>query len=328
MIIVRPADVPPNETDSTAAVLTASNVPETDSGESGWVSGTAYDKGAIVSVLGTTQRRYESLTSGNEDNYPPTDDGTNWLDLGATNRWRMFDGGTETLTRQAESIEVTLEPRGLVNALAFFNVNANQIRVTVTPPGASEAVYDQTYELLIGVEEANWWSYFFGSVQSTIDPTRDLVLLNLPQYLDPKLEITISRGEAGETDPDAQPSIGQLILGRQQIFGSTLYGSSIGIKDYSRKEPDDFGNFQVVERRFSKTAEFDVILSTQDVSKLQRALAERRATPTVYVGSASACLDCADQIHEETLIYGYYRDFNVVLSNRNTSSLSIEIEGL
>ena len=232
MIIVRPADVPPNETTATGAVLTASNVPETDAGEAEWVSGTTYDVGDIVSVLGDTQRRYESLIDYNQGNDPVDDDGTNWLDLGATNRWRMFDGGTGTLTRQAESIEVTIKPSNLVNAIAFFNVSASQIRVTATPQNSSEVGYDQTYDLIIGLEESNWWSYFFGSVQSTIDPVRDLVLLNLPQYINPTITVTISRGDIYTTDPDAQPSIGQLVVGRQQNFGATLYGSSVGIKDY------------------------------------------------------------------------------------------------
>ena len=130
MIIIRPTAVPPNDLNDPDAVLIDSNVAATDAGEGVWASGTTYDEGDIVSVLGETQRRYESLTDYNTGNSPP-DSPTEWLDLGATNRWRMFDGGVDTATANSDAIEVELgfDQYEIVNGLALFNVLGARILI-------------------------------------------------------------------------------------------------------------------------------------------------------------------------------------------------------
>ena len=326
MILISPIDVPPLPTDDADAVLIDTNIPATATGEAEWNSGTSYVAGNIVSVLGSIQRRYESLTSNS--NKSPPDNPSDWLDLGSTNRWKMFDQGTLTLTRQAETIDVTLAAKGLVNSIAMFNVSAASIQIIVTAAGATTPSYDKTFDFLVGLSESNWWYYFYETTLIADTPEQDSVVLDMPQLIDPTEQIIITRGDSGETDPNEQPSIGELIVGKQQKLGASLFGSSVGIRDYSKKEADVFGNFQVIERRFSKYGDFDVVVETQKVSEVQKALASRRATPTVYLGSERACLSCQPNINSETLIYGYYRDFSVVLSNRNTSMLSIDVEGL
>ena len=318
MKLIKPLPVPPNELTASDAVLINSNVPENDFPE--WNNATNYSEGAKVIYLdGAVRRIYESLTSGNVGNQPDTSF-AQWLDLGFVNRWRMFDGGTQTLTSQADSIQVEIQSndRFIANALALFNVDAAEIILRAFLD--SSMVFEQTIDLSIEISEANWFSYFFGQLD-VVDPRRDLVTLAIPSIFGLRFEVEINR-------PEGIAEIGLLVFGRQQNLGISVYGSSVGIRDYSRKEVDAFGNFAVVERRFSKTATLDVILDTARVASIQRALASRRALPTVYVGSESACIECPDPIHEETLIYGYYRDFDIVLSDRNTSRAVIDLEGL
>jgi hypothetical protein len=321
MIIIRPIEIPPNDVDAPGATLTASNVPATASGEAEWSAMTTYAIGDIVTVLGTTQRRYESLANGNLGNDPTTSP-LQWLDLGATNRWRMFDGGTSTLTTNAESIDVTIEANDFVNGIALLNVSGSKIRIVITPDGESAPVFDQEAEFLIGIGESNWWSWFFGSTLGIVDELRDHVVLSLPQLFSPTVRIIIER-------PGGIAEAGLIVVGRQQELAVGIYGSRVGIRDFSTKEIDTFGNFRVVERRFAKRAEIDFYAQTQQVASLQRALASRRASPTVYIGSASACLFCPLPIrHEELIIYGFYADFDIILQDRENSSGTIELEGL
>jgi hypothetical protein len=126
MILIRPIEIPFNDLSAMDAVLIASNVPETDTNEDEWDASVTYSIGDIVTVLGTTQRRYESLANGNVGNNPTTSP-LEWLDLGATNRWRMFDGGTSTLTTNAESIDVTIEaPTASLTALRCSTCQARK----------------------------------------------------------------------------------------------------------------------------------------------------------------------------------------------------------
>src|SRR5690606_11719085 len=87
MRIIKPVDVTP-------AILTSSNVPETD--YAAWSAATAYAVGDKVTY---NHRNYEALVAHTGAN-PETDtsDPPKWLDLGADNRWRMFDDKVGSLT--------------------------------------------------------------------------------------------------------------------------------------------------------------------------------------------------------------------------------------
>jgi len=74
-----------------------------------------------------------------------------------------------------------------------------------------------------------------------------------------------------------------------------------------------------VERRFSKLANFDVLLQNNQVQGAFEMLSARRALPTVYF---------ADADREETIIVGFFREFDILRTGTETSELSIEIEGL
>jgi hypothetical protein len=52
---------------------------------------------------------------------------------------------------------------------------------------------------------------------------------------------------------------------------------------------------------------------------VQKALADIRTTPTVFIG---------DEDRAETIVYGFYRGFNIVISTPSISDCSIEVEGL
>jgi hypothetical protein len=315
MLIIRPIEIPPYETTSQEAVLTSSTVPEAASGEDEYDSTVTYNTGDIVTVLGNFQRRYKSLIDSNTDNFPP-DSINEWADLGFTNRWKMFDGGTGTLTSQSDSIKVVLQPGGLVNALSFFNLDASGIDIKVED--STGVVFNKSASFPLETSSSNWYSYFF---ETFGEQFRDSVVLDIPPVSDPKITVTISR-------PESIAACGLLLIGRQQPLGITNYGSSVSIRDFSVKQTDEFGNPTVVERTFVKRAELDIILNTSDVSRVQRTLAERRAEATVYVGSQDAALFSSDPIHEETLVYGYYVDFDIVLSDKNTSRATLEVEGL
>ncbi|HFL2185791.1 TPA: hypothetical protein ACG3DQ_000770 [Pseudomonas putida] len=103
------------------------------------------------------------------------------------------------------------------------------------------------------------------------------------------------------------------------VLGEALYGTSVGITDYSRKERDTFGNMGIVERGYSKRADFDVIVQTSTVSQVQRLLSKYRAKPLVWIGEAS---------FQSTILYGYYKEFNLVISGPTVSDCSISVEGL
>jgi len=295
MRIIKPVEITP-------AILTSSNVPETD--YAAWSAATAYAVGDKVTY---NHRNYEALVAHTGAN-PETDtsDPPKWLDLGATNRWRMFDDRVGSLTEQAGSIAVELQPGAVINSVALFNLLGRSATVTLTDP--SEGVVYQRTVSLVDAGVSDWYEWFF----SPIGRQTDFVLLDLPAYGTATLSVTIDN--ASDT-----AAVGHLVMGRQAELGVAVYGSGVGITDYSRKQTDDFGNSVVVERSFSKRAEFDVVVETPQIGRVQRMLAGLRAQPVVWIGAES---------YESTFLFGYYRDFQISISGPSVSDASITVEGL
>ncbi|MBD8677921.1 hypothetical protein [Sphingomonas sp. CFBP 13720] len=119
----------------TDAVLTASSVAETDHAE--WAAGAIYPIGARV-MKAATHRVYESAADGNVGNDPAGLSGK-WLDIGATNRWAMFDQALGSETMADAAIVLTLDA-GAADALALLDVGASVIRVEADGYDRTQAV--------------------------------------------------------------------------------------------------------------------------------------------------------------------------------------------
>lgn len=295
MRIIKPVAVTP-------AILTSSNVPETD--YAAWSAATAY---AVGDKAMYNHRNYEALVAHTGAN-PETDtsDPPKWLDLGADNRWRMFDDRVGSLTEQVGSVAVELQPGAVINSVALFNLLGRSATVTLTDP-VDGIVYQRTVSL-VDAGVSDWYEWFF----APIGRQTDFVLLDLPAYGTAVLSVTIDN--ASDT-----AAVGHLVMGRQAELGVAVYGSGVGITDYSRKETDTFGNSVVVERSFSKRAEFDVVVETPQIGRVQRLLASLRAQPVVWIGAEG---------YESTFLFGYYRDFQISISGPSVSDASITVEGL
>lgn len=300
MQIIKPVTV-------TDSILTSSNVTENDYAE--WASGTTYATGDKVIVL-STHSVYESLVDSNLGNDPTTDDGTNWLRLGATNRWKAFDQKISDQVSNTTTIQYNLsDPNSNVTAVALFGLVGISANVTVTDDIEGE-VYNQTISLIDNRNIVDWYTYFFEEQVQR----ETAQFLNIPPYLDSDVEVTVTAA-TGDT-----AKLGQLVLGFLGEIGATTYGTSISIEDFSRKETDAFGNFIVVERAYAQLADFDIQFPTANARKIQRTLAEYRATPIVWIGSEDTAYG--------TTLYGFYRRFDLTLETPSISFGAIEVEGL
>jgi hypothetical protein len=301
MDIIKPVTV-------TNSILTSSNVAENDYSE--WSAATTYADGDNVIVIGTTHKVYESLVGSNLNNDPTTDDGSNWLELSATNRWKAFDQKIAAQVSNLNTIEYQFNvANSYITAVSLFGLDGVTANVTVTDATDGE-VYNQDFSLLDNAEIVDWFTYFFAE-QGT---KTEALFTGIPPYLNSDVEVTIT-AESGQN-----AKVGQIVIGFLSNFGLTTYGTSVGIEDYSRKETDAFGNFIITERAFAKLVDYDVRLETGKSRTVQNTLAGFRATPIVYIGSEDEAF--------ATIVYGFYRRFDITLEGPAYSFAAIEVEGL
>lgn len=286
--------------------LSSSNLAEND--HSAWDASTTYDDGDRV-IVTSTHRIYESVQGSNLDNDPTTDDGTWWVDVSATNRWKPFD---QTISDQAEgsgSITYSIDLSSFMDTVTFFGLAASQVTVEVMD--GSDTVFSETQTAADDSEIIDWYTFFTADVE----PEPELIFDQISGLSGYTLNITIGDGT------DAAPKVGQIVFGKSYRLGTSLDGTEIGIEDFSIKSEDQFGNLSVTQRGFADLVNFQFSFTTETARRVKRILSDNRATPCVYYADP----DIADY---GATVFGFYEDFLVPLSAGGTSFGSLDVRGL
>jgi hypothetical protein len=292
--VIRPIAITPDKILSSTATESVS----------AWNIATTYADGNTVLYQDNI---YESLQNSNTGNNPATAS-TFWLKIAPSNKTAMFDNEVNTQTTGTSPLVVEVQPMRIFNSVGFVNVEANTIQLKVYDEPAGTVVFDETIDL-DDSDILDWYSYFFAE----FDLRNDAVFDNIPPYATGVAEVTVTSG--------ATVKVGGMILGNLLDVGLTQYGLNYGIRDYSIKETDDFGNTTFVRRNFSKRMEPTAMLDNLRLNLVSKALTELRAVPTVWIGSD-------DNRFQGTIVYGYLRDWNTEINYPTSSMLSLQIEGL
>jgi hypothetical protein len=286
MRIIRPIPV-------TDAILDSTDIPETD--YTAWSAATTYVIGDRV-ILVSTHKIYESMQNSNLNKNPPDYlSGTTpyWMEVGATNAWKMFDSVVSSVSTKNTSMNVGLVSN-MATAVALINIDATTVNITVTDPTEGE-VSNETVTLLSTQGVIDAFTYFF----SEFYYTRNAVFY-IPPYSTAIVDISL----AGTT-----VNVGE-------------FGAEIGIVDYSVKSVDTFGNSIILERAFSNRGTYNVTLPNSYVEYVNTLLASLRVTPVVWIPTD------AEYLSSPLLLYGFYKDFTINIQYATESACSIQIEGL
>jgi hypothetical protein len=206
-------------------------------------------------------------------------------------------------------LTVSVKPGKAINSLALLNLAATSVTVTMLDAPGGNTVYSSTTNLNFTVIQ-DWYQYFF----EPFDFLDTVVLTDLPPYVDCVLNISISNGSL-------PVSVGTCIYGNFNYLGDVQYGVTFGIRDYSVKDTDEFGNTTFVKRAYSKRMEPTIIVENSQLRGITNKLNEIRATPTVWIGT-----DIGE--YQPLIMFGFYKDYNIDISYPTTSLLRLEIEGL
>lgn len=258
----------------TDTILTSTDVPETD--YSAWSDVTTY---SIVDrvISATTHKVYESAKASNL-NKDPTDINNRtgstvwWIQVDATNAWKMFDGEKTSATSKASSMTIILKP-GFVNSLYAGGLVADTATITMKDSPGGTVVYSKT----IALENSyppDWYEYFF----SPFRQQPDLIIDDLPPYNNCEVTFTLSI-LSGNVE------CGMFQIGDLRPLGTTQYNASATPKSYSSIKIDDFGNNEIVRRKKSTDAEYQVILDPSYANTAMDILNTVLDVPVVWVAT-------------------------------------------
>lgn len=299
--------VTPNPVNDSTLFSSTIAEPDLTVGEVEWIAGT-YSEGDQV-IKSSTHLVYESANDSNTDDpevgavaVPPT-----WVVIGATNRYKMFDTSTSTVSASSGNLTVELEPNTVTNAVAAFNIaGVSDVMITMTDPFAG-VVYEETVNLANNDAVTDLYWYFFADIKKRTE----FVVADLPAFKAATIKVEFTGSDI---------EIGVLISGQQLQIGISEYGTSLGANDYSRRSVDEFGNVSTIRRGVSKVVDYSVFVPTARVGYAFDLVTSLRTINCVWYATG--------QDLDPTLVYGYYTSFDEVIANPSTSTMSLTVESL
>lgn len=297
------------------ASLLSSNVAIPDATESGltvWAVGqtitTGQERFYSVADKHWIVRALQNHTTSALNAPTGQDDDTFWVLVRQANRWRMFDQSSTSQTENANTIEVSLAISGAVDGLYFGNLDANEVNVEVLDVN-DNVIYDKTFSLVNNSLIYDWYTYMFAPfVQS-----KDLYVNDIPIYYSTTINITITK--TGST-----AKCGVFVAGQRKYIGFTEYGKlKWGIRSYSVKDVNDFGDTILTKRKSKRIATVNAMVVSGNEDGIVTELREEDGKALVFIVADS---------FKTTYIYGFYRDFYASALYPSHSEFNFEIEEL
>lgn len=221
-----------------------------------------------------------------------------WEDNGAINslKWNDKFINSQTIKGDSDDLVLVVKPY-IFNSVSFFNVDAESVTITIGD-------YVKHINLMT-VQISNWSDFFFNDIEYKKD-----MFTKLPIFFNPEVTITLK---------GSNPKVGNIIFGKIQESGFTLFAPTAGYDDYSKFEKNEDGFISIVEGKYSKRANFKVVLETNKADGILKKMYSLRNKLSVFVGS---------ERYEGLILFGKPNNFEEIYSNATTSEYNMEIEGV
>lgn len=267
-----------------------------------------YDSTATYSIgdkvkIGALKRIYASKIDNNTS-YPFGS--PNWVDMGALNSYSCFDKHLDSTTTATSDLVVEIET-SRATKIALLNMkNAISITIEVTDK-SNDSVKSETISLReYGVNSMYDYAY---------KPFRNKhkLVYNIDWLPTSTTKITIPTATNIE--------VGMIMTGVEEDTGATLIGSSVGFKDYSIINTDDWGNTTFVPRGVADIIDADIIIDTAAVDGVLDTFRNARAQLSLFIG------DERDKGFESLDTVGFVQDVKIPIDVAK-SQYSISIIGV
>jgi len=170
---------------------------------------------------------------------------------------------------------------------------------------------DETTEIQLDESYTpDYWYYFFADFTY-----REDLVWSYSLYHNAKLRIEISP-QSGEA------KCGMVAIGKAVELGSTMYDISTGIIDYSQKSTDSLGRTYLAQGNYAKRVSLTGWLRNENLDIVMQALADVRGTPIIFDANNDDC------DYQALIVYGFIKDFEIIIPGPNVSKLEITVEGL
>lgn len=229
----------------------------------------------VISTV--THRIYESAKASNL-NKDPTDVnnrvGTTiwWIDIGATNRWKMFDTQISSQSSVASPLTVVLTP-GAINAIYLAGIDADTLQVSIKDQVGGSVVFTKTVTLEDSAPP-DYYEYFFSPFRTQTDVLVD----SIPPYANPEVTITLTKSSG-------KVLCGACVLGDLRPVAETLLGAKSSPKTFSYVKINDAGEAEIKRRRAAKDMTLSGIIDLEEANRVTDTAMDLLDVPAFWIAS-------------------------------------------
>ena len=294
--------------------LISSTIPEdryhgvaTADGE--WSVG-SYDVGDVVYYSGATPHKvYQSIASSNTAT--PGTDVTKWTELGATDRWAIFDEYLNTQSYDPAFFSVSVDAADCDYA-GVFNCDATSITFSLYDGGSLITSDEINLDASNPMDYDEW--FFWPS------DYRRKAVWSFPQYSSATTILTVTF-----TNTLGVARCGAMGVGKAYEIGGTLYDPEIGFNDYSYKyENETTGAVKFIKGNYSDVGTFKVWLLNRRVDMAMRRLIDNRGKMAIYDFNNTG----VTEEYESFVFYGFPSRPRITVQGPSMSRLNFVIRGM
>lgn len=290
--------------------IISSTLSEPGPGEAAYVSGTTYALGAKV-INPTTHLVYESLQAGNTGHplpVPPETKTDWWFEVGATNKWAMFDLNRNTQSVGNSPMTVKFAPGERVDTIGVFGMVADNLTITMRSGGS---VVWSTSQVLVYRNTTRPYEYAFGPFLKR----PSCVFFDLPPFSDGEFEVTL-------TAATGEVKCGSIIVGRNIYLGELQRNPESDSKNFSVIERDKYGQSTLIPINTIPTTRQTIIAPGYLVEGIREARRILNARPALW----TALDDVAHDYFEALMILGIYTRFLINMPTPAELTISLDLE--
>ena len=303
------------------AMVTSSTIPALEADETAWADATVYAVGDTRSyAIGTLTHKFECKYAHTSDiatgkipeAFPDDETNAYWIDLGAINRYAMFQ-----LERNTQSIEtsspliVEVDPDDRVGAMGIGNVVADDVTLDIYDSGAG-LVSTETKELLTR-SVADWYDYFYQPFRQVKDTLFSDLTMNTTHTF--KLTFTKSSGSI---------KVGSVTPGVAFEIGTAQHQAKLRRLNFSTFTRTFDGETKITRRRSTPKVGLKLVINKSKLDGVRQLIDDLNGVVAPWAG----IVETTDGYFESVFIVGLYKDFEISLDYPNHAIANIEIEGM
>lgn len=311
MIATKPIPIPRSKIVNTTAV-----------DEPLWSSGSSYGIAARVRVADTA---WESLAADNAG-HPPETSPLWWKQAGACNTLAMWDTSPATYTEgpvvegEAQPLVVAVQPGARISAIGLLRIIGSRVQIDIYASQGGPLIESHLRTMATSLGTPHSWVF------DPLAQVPDAVFLGLGSSNAPHIVITVYPvgGEPAR--------IGLCAMGRQRSIGRATYGFARGAELRGKSYLDENDNPVRLDRGHKKTSSGTLVVNNHPNAhsgapieathdRVQAFLDDNIGEPMLWV------LDKDQGDFKSATLFGGYERTNMVITDYETSTLSIDING-